>query len=73
MESKLAKLSFFVPLIVSLFVLSECGGLEEMYRWKQISYDQLQQGNYGFLLLFQPCAVLKYVCFFRYLQKQTLF
>lgn len=40
---KLTKLLFFSHLLLSLFVLSECG-LEEMYRWRQISFDQLQQG-----------------------------
>lgn len=49
MDSKFTKLLIYSQLLLTLIVLSECG-LEEMYRWRQISFDQLQDGknNYDY-------------------------
>lgn len=43
METKFTKTLILLQLFASLFIHSECGGLEEVYRWRQITFDQLQE------------------------------
>lgn len=45
MERKFTKILILLQLFVALFVQSDCGGLEEMYRWRQITFDQLQENG----------------------------